>query len=168
MARTHSSIATDSEAALHEAIGHDATAAFEDDPKFIDADPTSTASSDNVAVQRDTDDTADSLEEEDEAAELDEEDLDEEAEEDEEEDEEDDEEDEEDDEEDEVDDEEEVAALQAKDVDEGGQHDLGDGDVDLELDAEDDWIADRIGDATLGHYAARMAPSTSVRAAARI
>jgi hypothetical protein len=164
MARTHSSIATDSEAALHEAIGPDATAAFEDDPKFIDADPTSTASSDNVAVQRDTDDTADSLEEEDEAAELDEDDLDE----DEEEDDEDEEEDDEGEEEDEVDDEDEVAALQANDVDDGGEHSIVDGDVDLELDAEDDWIADRIGDATLGHSAARMAPSTSVRAAARI
>jgi hypothetical protein len=56
-------IATDSAAELHEIVGDDSTATFEDDPKFIDSDPTGTASSENVEVQRDTDDTEDSEEE---------------------------------------------------------------------------------------------------------
>jgi hypothetical protein len=60
-------VATDSAAELKDLVGDDATATFESDPKFIDSDPTDNASSENVEVQRDTDDTEDSYEEEDEA-----------------------------------------------------------------------------------------------------
>jgi hypothetical protein len=67
-------IATDSAAELNKIIGDDATATFESDPKFIDADPTGTASSENVAVQRDTDDTEDSEEEEEELEDADDDD----------------------------------------------------------------------------------------------
>jgi ribonuclease E len=63
MARTHSSIAIDSAAELEELVGNDATATIENDPKFVDTVGTETASSDNVEVQRDTDDTEDSEEE---------------------------------------------------------------------------------------------------------
>jgi hypothetical protein len=56
-------IATDSAAELHEIVGDDSTATFENDPKFIDSTPTDTATSENVEVQRDTDDTEDSEEE---------------------------------------------------------------------------------------------------------
>ena len=58
-------IATDSAAEMQEIVGDDSTATFEDDPKFVDSDPTGTASSENVEVQRDTDDVEDSEEEED-------------------------------------------------------------------------------------------------------
>ena len=71
---TQTPIATDSAAELNEIIGDDATATFENDPKFIDSDPTGTASSENVEVQRDTDDTEDSEEEEDELDDVDEDD----------------------------------------------------------------------------------------------
>jgi ribonuclease E len=157
MARTHSSIATDSEEALRDIVGPDATAGFEDDPKFIDADPTSTASSDNVAVQRDTDDLEDSEEEELESEE-DEDDVDDEDEEDE-----------------EVDDEAE-AALQTKTFDDLGEEDDDAGDVEAGLDEdtldEDDLDTDRVTDAALSldpvlrmAAAMRMAPSTSARSA---
>lgn len=59
-------VATDSAAELHDLIGDDATATFEADPKFIDSDPTGNASSENIEVQRDTDDLEDSEEEEEE------------------------------------------------------------------------------------------------------
>ena len=72
MATTNLRIATDSATELHNLIGDDAIATFESDPKFIDADPTESASSGNIAVQRDTDDTEDSAEEEDELADNDE------------------------------------------------------------------------------------------------
>jgi hypothetical protein len=85
MAATKNFIATDSAAELHKLIGDDATATFESDPTFIDSNPTETASSENVEVQRDTDDSADSDEELDDLAaeteEDDEEDEDEEVEE---------------------------------------------------------------------------------------
>ena len=81
MAVIKTPLATDSAAELHDLIGDDATAMFESDPKFIDSDPTSGSSSENVLLQRDTDDTEDSEEEEDE--EDDDEDDDEEEEEDE-------------------------------------------------------------------------------------
>jgi len=64
--KTHSSIATDSEAELRRVLGEDATSTFEDDPKFINSNPAAAGSSQNVAVQRDEDDTEDSDEEEDE------------------------------------------------------------------------------------------------------
>jgi len=79
MARTHSSIATDSAAELERLIGEDATSTFENDPGFVAARPTATASSDNIAVQRDTDDLEDSNEEEVESDEEEEEEEEEEA-----------------------------------------------------------------------------------------
>jgi hypothetical protein len=63
MTKTHRTIATDSELALHSVIGDDASATLENDPKFVDANPGATGSSENVEEQRDTDDTADSDEE---------------------------------------------------------------------------------------------------------
>ncbi len=78
MTKTHRTILTDSEAELQPLIGDDATATFENDPKFVDANPGATGSSENVEEQRDTDDTADSeeeiLDEDDEDAELEEDD----------------------------------------------------------------------------------------------
>lgn len=168
MARTHSSIATDSEEALRSVVGHDATATVEVDPNFVDAAPTSTASSDNLAVQRDTDDLEDSDEEitesndaEDEDDELEDEDEDE---------------DEEDEDEEEAEEEEEaVAAYQTKTFDDLGEEDDDAGDVDRGLDdedgAEDDELdTDQVTDAALGlapilrmAAAIRMAPSTSAR-----
>jgi hypothetical protein len=55
--------ATDSSTDLRALVGDDATADFESDPKFTDSDPTASASSENLAVQRDTDDTEESDEE---------------------------------------------------------------------------------------------------------
>lgn len=101
MAATKTPIASDSAAELHGLIGDDATATFESDPKFIDSNPTGSASSEHIAL-RDTDDTEDSDEEEEEEEEE-EEDEEEEGEE---------EEDEEDDEDlDDEDDEEEFGAV---------------------------------------------------------
>jgi hypothetical protein len=54
---------TDSADSLRELVGEDATATFEDDPTFVESNPTEGASSENVEVQRDTDDLADSDEE---------------------------------------------------------------------------------------------------------
>jgi hypothetical protein len=109
MPETKSTPATDSSNDLRTLVGDDATAEFESDPKFAERNPTASASSENLAVQRDTDDTEESDEEiEDEEEELedeeneDDEDLD---------DEDDDEED--DDEEDVEDDEDEVGAAAA-------------------------------------------------------
>jgi hypothetical protein len=183
MARTHSSIATDSEEALRSVVGPDATADFEADPKFDDTDPAATASSSNVAVQRDTDDVEDSEEEEIEADEDDEDDeLEDNDDEDEEEDEEDNEEDEDDDDEDASVEEESEAVLQAKTFDDAGEEDDDAGDVEPGLDDEDedeDLDTDQVTDAALGLHSdleplvrlaatIRMAPATSVRAAASI
>jgi hypothetical protein len=55
--------ATDSSTDLRKLVGDDATADFEDDPKFAGTDPTASASSENLAVQRDTDDVEESDEE---------------------------------------------------------------------------------------------------------
>lgn len=80
MAMNQNLPATDSAAALHELIGDDATATFENDPKFVDSNPTVDSSSENLqtrsdraAVQnappvqaRDSDDVADADEDEDE------------------------------------------------------------------------------------------------------
>jgi len=63
MAKTHSSIATDSAEELRALIGDDSTATFESDPNFIASNPTANASTESVIVQRDTDDVADSDEE---------------------------------------------------------------------------------------------------------
>jgi hypothetical protein len=63
MTKTHSSIATDSAALLHKAVGDDATATFESDPKFVASNPTANASTENGLQLRDTDDVADSEEE---------------------------------------------------------------------------------------------------------
>ncbi len=82
MAATKSPIASDSAAELHKVIGDDATATFESDPTFIESNPTGSASSGNVEIQRSEDDSSDSDEELDdlaaEAEEDDEEDEDEE------------------------------------------------------------------------------------------
>jgi hypothetical protein len=59
MARTHSSIATDSEAELRRLIGDDATATFEEDPRFVDSNPAAGASSGNLAVQGNLEDSED-------------------------------------------------------------------------------------------------------------
>lgn len=111
MAATKTSIAPDSATDLHDLIGDDATATFESDPKFIDSDPTESASSGNIAVQRDTDDVEDSTEEDDE---LEDEDDDEEYEDEEEDDEDYEDEDEDEDEEDE--DEDGVAGMAAAEI----------------------------------------------------
>jgi hypothetical protein len=63
MTKTHSSIATDSAALLHQVIGSDATATFEGDPKFVASNPGADATSENSLLLRDTDDVADSEEE---------------------------------------------------------------------------------------------------------
>ena len=44
--------ATDSAAELHKLIGDDATATFENDPTFVESNPTSSASSENLEEQR--------------------------------------------------------------------------------------------------------------------
>jgi len=78
MAANKIPIATDSAEELRSLIGDDATATFESDPKFVESNPTESASSENIAL-RDTDDTEDSEEEEDEEEdddELDEDDED--------------------------------------------------------------------------------------------
>jgi hypothetical protein len=59
--------ATYSAAELQQRIGDDATATFENDPTFVEHDPTGSASSDNVKVQRSTDDSDDSDDELDDA-----------------------------------------------------------------------------------------------------
>jgi hypothetical protein len=66
------SIDTDSAKELRDVVGDDATATFEDDPTFVESNPTGNASTENVTVQRDTDDVEDSEEEEEDADELDE------------------------------------------------------------------------------------------------
>lgn len=83
--------ATDSARDLSDLVHDDATADFENDPKFVDSNPTETASSENLAVMRDTDDeeeSDDELEDEDEDEDFeddeDEEDVDDEEEDDEE------------------------------------------------------------------------------------
>ena len=45
--------ATDSASVLHELVGDDATAGFENDPKFNDSNPTETASSENLQTRTD-------------------------------------------------------------------------------------------------------------------
>jgi hypothetical protein len=76
MNRTVSSIATDSEASLHEVIGNDATATFEEDPAFTESNPAGAASSDNVQVQRAADlDEDDDLDEDEDDEDEDDEDL---------------------------------------------------------------------------------------------
>lgn len=115
--------ATDSARELRTTVGDDATAEFENDPKFVDSNPTAFGSSENLAVQRDTDDTEDSDEEvEDDDEDLEDEDEDDEDEDEEDEDEEDDEDveddeefedDEDEDEDEDEDDEDEVGALAA-------------------------------------------------------
>ena len=120
MLHMKSTPATDSARELRNLIGDDATAEFENDPNFVDSDPTASASSENLAVQRDTDDTEDSdeeIEDDDEDYEEDEDELEDEDEEDdddvEDDDEYEDDEDEEEDDEDLEDDEDEVGAVAA-------------------------------------------------------
>ena len=45
--------ATDSAAALHELIGDDATATFENDPTFVDSNPAADSSSENLQTRGD-------------------------------------------------------------------------------------------------------------------
>ena len=79
--------ATDSARDLQNLVHDDVTADFENDPTFVDSNPTANASSENLAVMRDTDDEEDSddeLEDEDDDEDLeddDEDDLDDESEE---------------------------------------------------------------------------------------
>jgi hypothetical protein len=113
--------ATDSARDLHDLVGDDATAEFENDPKFGDSNPTASASSESLASMRDTDDeeeSDDELEDEDDDDEEDDEDYedeeeDEELEDEEEDDEEEDDEDEDLEDEEDDDDEEEDEALAA-------------------------------------------------------
>jgi hypothetical protein len=128
--------ATDSATQLHDYIGDDATATFEDDPKFVDSNPTGNASTENVTVQRDTDDT----EENDDEFEDDDELEDEDEEEDEDDEEEEDEEDEDD--EDEEDDADEVKASPALRADglqgyEESEEDDDEDDIDTGVDEDD-------------------------------
>lgn len=110
--------ATDSARELQNLVHDDVTADFENDPKFIDSNPAVNASSENLAVMRDTEDeeeSDDELEDEDddELEDDDEDDLEDESEEGDDElddDEEDDELDEDDDDEEDEDDEDEVGA----------------------------------------------------------
>lgn len=53
MATNQNLPATDSAAVLHDLVGDDATAAFENDPKFIPSDPTANASSENLQTRAD-------------------------------------------------------------------------------------------------------------------
>jgi ribonuclease E len=70
--------ATDSARDLRNLVGDDVTADFESDPKFVDSNPTADASSENLAVLRDTDDEEDSDDElEDEDDDLDDDEVDE-------------------------------------------------------------------------------------------
>ena len=68
-------IATDNANELRDVIGDDSTATFEDDPAFVESNPPDNASTESVAVQRDTDDVEDSEEEIEEADEEEDEDL---------------------------------------------------------------------------------------------
>ena len=52
--------ATDSVRDLRNLVGDDVTADFESDPKFVDSNPTSDASSEKLAALRDTDDEEES------------------------------------------------------------------------------------------------------------
>lgn len=53
MATNQNLPATDSAAVLHDLVGDDATAAFENDPKFAESDPTANASSENLQTRAD-------------------------------------------------------------------------------------------------------------------
>jgi hypothetical protein len=102
MATTKTPISSDSAATLRDLIGDDASATFESDPNFIYSDAGASGSSNHISL-RDTDDTADSEEEEDETFDDDDGEDEEDEDDDEEEDEE-----EEDEDEDEEDDDEEI------------------------------------------------------------
>jgi hypothetical protein len=75
MAANKTPVASDSASELRDLIGDDASATFENDPNFIDSNPSNDASSKNLTL-RDTDDTEDSEEEEEEFDEEDDEDDD--------------------------------------------------------------------------------------------
>lgn len=53
MATNQNLPATDSAAVLHDLVGDDATASFENDPKFVPSDPTANASSENLQTRAD-------------------------------------------------------------------------------------------------------------------
>jgi len=133
----------DSASSLRDVVGDDATATFEDDPNFVESNPTGNASTESVEVQRDTDDVEDSDEEEDELEDDDEE-FEDEDDSDEDEDVDDD-----DDEEDEEDDADEVAALAVMAAGpEDAELDDDEGDVDSGVDEdeldEDELDTDRV------------------------
>jgi hypothetical protein len=72
--------ATDSARDLQKLVHDDVTADFENDPKFVDSNPTANASSENLAEMRDEDDEEDSddeLEDEDDEEDLEDDDEDE-------------------------------------------------------------------------------------------
>jgi hypothetical protein len=115
MPNTHSLPATDSSTDLRNLVGDDATADFENDPKFVPSDPTASASSENLSA-RSEDDEEDSDEEVEDDEEGDEDLADDEDEDEEDDDDEEEEEDDDDDEEDDEDlanDEDEVRAASA-------------------------------------------------------
>ena len=161
-----SEIATDSAKTLRKLTGDDATATFEDDPKFVESNPTGNASSENVEVQRDTDDLDDSDEEEEDDEDIDEDDeddLEDEEEEEDEDDEDDEEEDDDDEDEEEEDDADEVAASPAmlaagSQVDEEEDDDDGDVDQGVDEDAldEDDLDTDQVAAAGTGYLSSLL------------
>lgn len=130
MPPTETTPATDSAKELRPILGDDSTATFEDDPNFVESNPTGTASSENLEEQRsaaasnvpsarDTDDTE---EDEDDEDEEDDEDLDDEDD------------DDEDDEEYEDDDEDDLDDESEEDDDEDDDEDLDDEDEDDDAD----------------------------------
>ncbi len=137
--------ATDSAETLRELVGNDPTATFEDDPTFVNSNPTDSASSENLGAATEGDDTDlaedGDVDESDDVIDSDEDDFEEDTEEDEE-DEEDDLDDDVDDEDEEDDAEEAGTPLRASgdlddDSNDDGREDAGDED-DLNAQAEDD------------------------------
>jgi|GEM_PF-3959079 len=71
---SRNSPATDNASTLRDLVGDDTTATFEDDPKFIDSNPTDTASSENLSAAADDEPDEDDLEDDDDELEDDDED----------------------------------------------------------------------------------------------
>lgn len=118
MATNQNLPATDSAAELHKLIGDDATATFENDPKFVDSDPTASGSSENLQTRADRTDVRErpSIETRSAAAV----------------------EDDDDDEDEDEDDDDEYEDVDTEDEDEDDEDDLEDDDDDDEDDEDDD------------------------------